>query len=295
MLANLALILIVSLSWAAGYLFVEVTDHGLPPITDTAAMAMVAALVMLPGARFALRRPLLDTLRRRPWVPLLMGLTAVAVPNLAVVVAERTVPADLAAVLGATVPVATLLLTAFLTRETRLSPPRVVGVLLAVVGLVIFTGGVDLLANEAELVDVAVMMAGGVVFAVNGLLVRRQTADLDDVSLATWTMVFGALALAAAAFLLEEPLAVEVEGRAMAALVAEGVLSLGVAYLVYYALVARAGAWFASLYAFLVPPLGVLLVALTLDHPLTADHVAGVLVVVLGLLLITRRPASTAG
>lgn len=288
MLANVLLIVVVSLSWAAGYLFVEVTDHGLPPITDTAAMALVAAAVMLPGVRLALRRPLLATLRRRPWVPLLMGLTAVALPNLAVVVAERTVPADLAAVLGATVPVSTLLLTAFLTRETRLSPLRVAGVVLAVAGLVIFTGGSDLLAHEAEMIDIVVMMAGGVVFAVNGLLVRHHTQDLDDVSLAAWTMLFGAMALTVAAFVVEEPLAVEVRGPAMAALVAEGVLSLGLAYLVYYVLVARAGAWFASLYAFLVPPLGVLLVAVALESPITADHLVGVSVVLLGLLLILR-------
>ena len=205
------------------------------------------------------------------------------------VVAERTVPADLAAVLGATVPVSTLLLTAFLTRETTLTWSRGAGVLLAVAGLVIFTGGSGVLANEAEVIDIAVMMAGGVVFAVNGLLVRRHTEDLDDVSLAAWTMVFGAMTLTVAAFLMEEPLAVEVRGEAMAALVGEGVLSLGLAYLVYYVLVARAGAWFASLYAFLVPPLGVLLVAVALEHPVTTDHLAGVAVLLAGLLLISWR------
>lgn len=286
MAANLLLLAAVSLAWAAGYLFVGAADRGVPPITAAAAMSLVAATVMLPGVSL-LRRPLLQPLRRRPWVPVVMAATAVALPNLSVVFAERTVHPDQAAVLGTTVPIATLLLSVFLVRDTRLTVPRLSGVVLALSGLVIFVGTRDLL-QAAEVEGILVMAAGGVVFAVNGLFVGRQTKDLDDAALAAWTMAFSVPLLAVAAFVFEEPWLLEPTTPVLAAVAAEGVLGLAFAYLGYYVLVARAGAWFASLYAFLVPPLGVLLLAAVAGRAPTASHLVGVTVVLVGLFLIQR-------
>jgi hypothetical protein len=152
MAANLLLLLAVSLAWAAGYLFVGAVDHGAPPITATAAMCLLAAAAMLPAVAFAPGRRLLQPLRRRPWVPVVMGLTAVALPNLAVVAAERSVTPAQAAVLGTTVPIATLLLGALLgSRAARLTPLRVLGVAVALAGMVIFVGWNELAANVAEI------------------------------------------------------------------------------------------------------------------------------------------------
>ena len=116
MVINTALLLAISAACAAGFLFIGAAAH-VPPVTATALMTVMAALVIVPGVRFGLRRRLLPTLRQRPWVPAVMGLSAIALPNLSVVVAEHTVPADLAAVLGTTVPIATMLLLTFVTRE----------------------------------------------------------------------------------------------------------------------------------------------------------------------------------
>jgi drug/metabolite transporter (DMT)-like permease len=299
MAANLLLLLAVSLAWAAGYLFVGAVDHGAPPITATAAMCLLAAAAMLPAVAFAPGRRLLQPLRRRPWVPVVMGLTAVALPNLAVVAAERSVTPAQAAVLGTTVPIATLLLGALLgsraARPTRLTPLRVLGVAVALAGMVIFVGWNELAANVAEIEAILIMVAGGVVFALNGIFVGRQAEDLDSAALGAWTMAFAAPALVAAAFWLEEPGALEWTRPVIRALVAEGLVGLAFAYLVYYLLVARAGAWFASLYAFLVPPLGVLLALAVRGEPLTPGHAAGVAVVLTGLFLLSRPPAADPG
>lgn len=289
MLINALLLFGVSLAWASGYLFIGEAAHDAPPITATAVMTWIAAVLMVPGVHFGLRRDLLQPLRRRAWVPAVMGLTALALPNLATVVGERTIHPDLASVLGTTVPIATLLLTTFVLRQQRFSWVRLAGAGLGVAGLVLFVGAEDLLANPSALHGILIQMTGGLVFALNGLFVARQTADLDAPSLAAWTMVAGAVALTAAAFLFEDPLAVDLGPRFVAALLGEGVLGMALAYLGYYALVARAGASFASYYAFLVPPLGVVAAAVALGEGVTPRHAAGVAVVLVGLALLTRR------
>ena len=285
---NLLLLAGISTAWAVGYLFIGAADRVVPPVTGTAAMTLVAALVMVPLTAL-LGRPLLEPLKKRLWVPLVMALTAIGLPNLAVVAAERSIPADLAALLGTTVPVFTLVLTTFVTRETRLSALRILGIAVALGGLVIFVGPESLLHDRTAVGGILTMMAGGMVFAGNGVFAARQTEDLDDCALATWTIVFGGIFLAVFALLVEDPLGVPWTSKAVASLAAEGIVGMGLAYLGYYVLVARAGAWFASLYAFLVPPIGVLAGVLVLGHPLTAAHGLGLAVVLTGLYLLTRR------
>lgn len=276
----------MSAAWAAGYLFIGAAAH-VPPVTATAIMTGIAAIVVLTGVRIARRRPLLPTLRTRPWVPLVMGMSAIVIPNLTVVLAEHTVPPDVAALVGTTVPIATILLTTFVTHETPLSFLRLSGVFVALAGLAVFVGPGNLLSHPGELAGIAIMMSGGLVFALNGLFAARQTRDLDASVLSAWTLLFGAIYLGVAAFALEDPMASN-PGAAIWALIAEGTLGMGLAYLGYYVLVARAGPGFASLYAFLVPVLGVLATAAVYGHPVTPGHLAGLTGVLLGLLLVTQ-------
>lgn len=289
---KLALLLGISAAWAAGYVFIGAAKL-MPPVTASAAMTVIAALVLVPGVRFGLRRPLLPTLRARPWVPMVMGVSAIAIPNLTVVAAEHSVPPALASLLGATVPIATILLTTFVTRETAFSLRKMAGILAAVAGLAIFVGGPALLAHPAEITGMLIMMSGGLVFAVNGLFAARQTRDLDACALAAWTVLFGAVALTLAAFAVEQPLQVDPAG-ALWALLGEGVAGMGLAYLGYYLLVAHAGAGFASLYAFLVPPLGLLAAAALGNESIGVPELLGLALVLAGLGLMTLGGRSEA-
>jgi drug/metabolite transporter (DMT)-like permease len=290
MFGNFVLLVGISLAWAAGYLFIGSTTN-VPPITATAIMAGVAAVVLLVMVRVVMRRDLAGLLRQRGWVPMVMGLTAIGIPNVAVVYAEHRITPDLAALLGVTVPIATLLITTFITREAAFSATRMCGAVVAVVGLYVFLGADDL-NDLPALMSMAIMMAGGVVFAFNGVFVARQTSDLDEYALITWTMVFGAMALTVAACVLEAPLSTDYSGT-LWALAGEGIVGIALAYVGYYILVARAGANFAAYYAFLVPPLGITMSALAFDRAILLHNVAGVAIVLAGLFLLTRGVAGS--
>lgn len=289
MTLRLLLLFGVSLAWAASYLFIG-QANSMPAITATAAMTVIAAMVILPGVRYGLRRPLLPTLLQRPWAPMVMGVSAIALPNLTVVIAEHSVPPAVASLVGATVPIATILLTTFVTREATFSGGRLLGILLALGGLAAFLGVDTLFHHPAEMTGILIMMSGGLIFAVNGIFAARQTRDLDACALAAWTILFGAIALCVAALILEQPLATEFGGF-LGPLLGEGIVGMGLAYLGYYLLVARAGADFAALYAFLVPPLGVLVAVLFDGHQVGAQQLLGMALLLAGLFLMVRRNA----
>ena len=287
MLTNALLLLGISLSWASGYLFIDAANHGLPPLTSTAVMSGVAALVLIPGVALGLNRPLLQPLRTRLWVPVVMGFTAIAWPNLSVVLAEQHVEPDLAALIGTTVPIMTFLLTVFVTRQTAYSHRRLAGVLVALAGMVIFIGWHELIDDTSKSHGVLTMMSGGLVFALNGILTSFKARDLDECALAAWVVTFGAAFLGIAALLFEVNEVSMPPAAVMASVFAEGLLGMGLATLGYYILLSRAGAYFTSFYAYLVPLLGVLISTWVLGHPLSAQHLGGLTVVLLGLWLLS--------
>ena len=291
MLKSALLLLGISLSWASGYLFIDAADHGLPPITGTAAMCAVAALVLLPGVAFGLRRPLLQPLQKRAWVPLTMGLTAVAWPNLSVVIAEQHVEPELAALVGTTVPIMTFLLTVFATRQTAYSHLRLLGVVVALSGMVIFVGWEDLVTDSSKSHAILMMMSGGLVFALNGILASYCARDLDECALAAWVVVFGAVILGLTAFAFERHQVSVPPVGVVGAVLTEGVLGMGLAMLGYYVLLSRAGAYFTSFYAYLVPLLGVLISTVVLGERMTTQHLGGLGVVLIGLWMLSTGSA----
>ncbi len=294
MLRNLFLLFAVSLAWASEYLFIGEADQSLPPTTVAAATTLIAAAVLLFVVGVVMRRPLMATLRAKPEVPLVMAVIAVAAPKLSVVIAEDTITPDLASLVGTTVPVLTFLITVFITRQVKYSHSRMAGVFAAILGMLVFVGVEHLSSHENEIVGALIMMSGGVAFAFNGIYCSLRARDLDQYALATLVLSFGGIGLAVAALLVDGLPATVPRTATLASMAGSGIVAMGMAYLGYYLLIARSSAYFASFYAYLVPPLGLLTGVLILEESLTLNHAMGVGVTLVGLWLLTRREGNDA-
>jgi len=288
MFANIALLLALSLTWASGYVLIQRVDLVLAPISATAALTIVATLFLWVGVRGVLRIPLWPTLRQNPRVPLIMAATAVGLPQLSTVAAEDMISPGLATVIGTTVPILTFLAAMFILKTVPRRLSSLVGVAIAVAGMVVFSNPAALIHEHAELKGIAIMVAGGIVFVVNGLYAAQSTDDLDKYALTVWIMAFAAAGLTAVALIVEGVPAAMPHGRALLTIAVAGAIPIGLAYLLYYRLLAQVGASFTSLYAFLVPPLGIAFAALFADGSLDLRHLGGVVIVLAGLWLVLR-------
>lgn len=295
MTVNLLALLVLSLCWSSGYLFIAEADRSLPPLTGTALMVGLAALFLLPAVAL-LGRPLLATARQRPVALLLMGLSAIALPQLSDVAGQTRMAADVAALVGTVVPVFTFLLTAFVLRSRPYSPRRGLGVATAIAGLAIFLLWDGIEGAVSSLEGALIMAAGGLVFAVNGVVAERITRFLDPLAVGAWAVAAGAFWMAVLALAIEGLPAAAPGGAALAGAVGDGLLSIGLAYLLYYLLIGRAGADFAALYAYVVPVFGVALAVAFGGAEPTLGHLLGVAVVMLGVWLLVggRKPADEA-
>lgn len=289
MKANLVLLIVLSLAWASSNLGIASADKGLAPITASAAIAVIAAAFLFVGVRIGMRRPLLPTLRANPVLPLVMAATAVGLPQLSIVMAENSITPDLTTVIGTAVPILTFLVAACVLRTIRASWLNFAGVGIAVAGIVVFADPDQLLHSKSELTGIAIMLAGGVVFVFNGLFAARRAADLDQYVLTFWIVALAGLGLGAAALVFEGVPQAMPPRAGLLGVAFSGLVGTGLSYLLYYLLIARAGAAFTSLYAFLVPPFGVLLATLAGEDSLSIRHVVGVAIVLAGLWLIMRK------
>lgn len=293
MFANILILLALSLAWASNYVFIAKVDKALPPLTAAAAMTLVAAVFLFIGVRLVMRRPLWPVLRANPWVPLVMAATAVGLPQLSTVMAEDSISSDLATVIGTTVPILTFLVGACILRTTVASWVNFLGVAIAVAGIVIFANPQQLLNQSAEVTGIMIMMAGGIVFVINGLFAAQKAADLDQYALTVWIVALAAVGLSVSALLVEGVPQSVPPTRNLVGIALSGIVGNGLAYLFYYLLIARAGAAFTSLYAFLVPPLGVFATAMAAGGDISMRHGVAVVIILFGLWLVLR-PAPTA-
>jgi drug/metabolite transporter (DMT)-like permease len=295
MAVNALLLLALSLAWASEFLFIRQADAALPPLTVTAAMVAIGAVALFLYVGLIRRRPLLALLRSRPLLCLVLAATTVAIPNGTVVYAEEEITAEVAALTGATMPVMTMLAAVFITRQRPLSHLALAGIVVALGGLVVFLGMGE---GASTLGAVLLRIAGVAVFTFGGIYASLQAAKLDQSVLTAWVMALAAVMLAVPAFLVERPALATLLGPGLVWVTAAGVVAMAFAYLGYFALVERAGATFASLYAYLAPVASLLLGVVFLGETLTLRHLGGLALVLLGLWMIARggeRIAPSAG
>ena len=78
--------------------------------------------------------------------------------------------------------------------------------------------------------------------------------------------------------------------RAILSLVGLGVLGTAAAFVIYYRLIAEIGAGRASLVSYLAPPVALAYGALLLGEAITAAAIGGMVLILAGVALASRRP-----
>ena len=108
--------------------------------------------------------------------------------------------------------------------------------------------------------------------------------------MAGWVLLGSAALTGSAAVIAPDAWPDAPRGDALAAVAALGVLSTGLATVVYFRIVARAGATFLSLINYLIPVYAVLFGALWLDEHLPAQSLLALVVILLGVMSAQRKP-----
>ena len=277
---------VLALLWGSSFTLIKESLAGLSPAQLVLARLVLGAAVLLSIA--AIRRVGL------PRGAAVWGhLTAAAlfgnvIPFLLLSYGERTAGAGIAGVLVGATPLLTLAVAAFALAEERATARKLIGLLVGFAGLVVViapwrTGGGSA-GGELACFGAAVSYAAGFVYVRKFLSPRH----LPPMSLAAGQLSMAVVLQAAVSPFLQWG-AVSLTPRVTVSIVLLGVLSTGLAYVLYFRLIGEVGATTASAVNYLVPIAAVVVGAITLGERLTLTTVAGGVIVLVGMAYAENR------
>jgi drug/metabolite transporter (DMT)-like permease len=222
------------------------------------------------------------------WVALaVMGVLNNLVPFTLFVLAQGQITGALASVLNATTPLFTVLVAHVATADERLSPVKAAGVGLGFGGVVAMMAGEDL---GGEGLAMLACLGAALSYGLAGVWGRRfRTAGVTPLQTAAGVVTCSTLLLTPVWLAVDRPWAMTAPGvMPVAAVVALAGLSTALAYLIFFRILARAGATAISLVTFLIPFSAAGLGWLVLGERLEARHFLGLGLILGGLALIER-------
>jgi drug/metabolite transporter (DMT)-like permease len=275
----------LSVLWGGSFFFAKIAVGELPPLTVALGRVAIAAALLIVLAR-ATGVALPD--RRGPFI--VMGLLNNALPFSLIFWGQTHIASGLAAILNATTPLFTVLVAHFATADEKLNVARLAGVAAGFAGVVAMLGP-DLLRDLGAAVAAQLACLGAAIsYAFAGIYGRRFRGE-PALRVAAGQLIASSAMLAPLVIVLDRPWQLAPPGaNAWGALVALATLSTALGYLLYFRILARAGATNVLLVTFLIPVSAILLGTLLLGEALAMRHLAGMAAIAVGLAAIDGRP-----
>jgi drug/metabolite transporter (DMT)-like permease len=275
---DLGLLVALSAIWGSSFLFIKVGVEELEPAVVVCGRLLVGALVLLP---VVVARGGVSGFRAMLVPIVVLGALNNALPYWLLSFAETRIDSGLAAVIQAAAPIFTVLLAVRIDPSQRVAGPRLVGVALGFVGVALLVG----LQEGGELLGAIAVVGTALCYAVSVLYAGRAIRSYSPLDVSAGQLSVGAL-LTLPAALLQWP-ADAPSAKVVGAVSVLGVFGTGIAYLLYFALIVRAGASRAILVTYLVPAFALVYGWLILDEPVTASALAGLTLILGGTALAT--------
>ena len=275
--------------WGASYMFIKVAIDDVSPIIVVWVRLVLAALVLLPIAH---SRGALAELRPHLPTILLLSVVQVAAPFLLITFGEQHIASALAGILVASAPIFTALLAFRLDREELATGWRLVGIMVGIVGVVLLFG-VDLSGDSAALLGGLMVLLASLGYAIGPLQMKRRLQGVQPVGIAAATMTAAALLLTPAV-----PFAWPSDAPGIdtvASLLVLGAGGTGVAFLIFYTLIAEIGPGRATVVAYIAPGFSVVYGVVLLGESFTAGTAAGLMFILAGSWLAAGGRVSRSG
>ncbi len=280
------LLILLSVLWGGSFFFVELALDGLGPFTLVTGRVGLGALALLifiyaTGERMPRSAGLWGAF-------IVMGALNNLIPFSLIAWGQVHIESGLASILNATTPLFTVLLAHFLTQDERMTPGKFAGVLFGLVGVVVLIGpdalggvGVNALAQIA-------ILAASLSYGCAGIFGRRFKG-LSPAVAAAGMLTTSTIMVAPLALLVERPWTATPGIGALLAVVGLAVLCTAVAYLLYFRILALAGATNLLLVTFLIPVSALLLGVSLLGERPDWTAFAGMALIFVGLAAVDGR------
>ncbi|HEY5294877.1 MAG TPA: DMT family transporter [Gaiellaceae bacterium] len=282
-------LVLLALIWGSSFMFIKIAVRELNPATLVFGRTGLAAVALGLFVLVSLGRSATAAELRTHWRGLLVvGLLNTAVPFWLLSWGETRVDSGLASIIQASVPIFNALLAYGFFHEQRVTRRRLIGVAIGFVGVALLVGA----QPEAKLLGVVAVVGMAICYAAGGLLAKQHLGEARPQVVAFGTTAVAALAVTPAGVALAPHHVPHL--KTFAAVAVLGLVATAFAYLLFFTINAEAGAAYASLVTYLVPPIALAYGALFLDERVGVAALAGLALILggVGLGTRTRKAAS---
>ncbi len=285
-----ALLLALAFLWSVSFIFIKVAAADIPILTLVLirvglAAAVLHVVVMATGRRYPRERRALGRYA-------LMGFFNNLLPGVLIVYATARIGAGAASILNATVPIFTLLIAHVATANEKITAAKLSGILLGFAGVAAMIGPQALGGLGSDIIAAGAMLLATASYGLSNTI-GRGFGGIDATVSATCQLTAATLMLAPVALLADRPWMLPMpDAAALFSAIGLALASTALAYVLFFELIARAGATNTSLVALLIPAGGVFLAWAILGEALTWSEAAGMALIGLGLVVIDGRLAS---
>ena len=280
------LIALLSVLWGGSFFFVEIAVQGISPLTVATGRVGLGAAALLLFVR--LRGETMPVAWRAWMLFLVMGALNNVVPFTLIAWAQTEIASGLAAILNATTPLFTVVLAHVLTGDERMTLGKLAGVLIGLAGVAVLIGPQALRDFDVrDLAQVAVLGAAAS-YALAGIFGRRLKPYASPVA-AAGMLAGSTVILLPVTLVLDQPFAMTIDGRGVFAMLGLALLSTALAYLIYFRVLATAGATNLLLVTFLIPITALALGTFILGEMLSWTAIAGMGLIFVGLAAVDGR------
>jgi drug/metabolite transporter (DMT)-like permease len=217
-----------------------------------------------------------------------------AAPYTLITWGEQYIPSGLASLLQSTTPIFALLLAQFLPHDDRITLPKVAGVIVGFVGVGLLMWpelreGWSDLGSRTNLLGQLAIVGSSLCYALTAIVARSQLRGQHALCSATGQLSMGAVYAMIGALLTGTSFDLGLSWQAWASWA--GLILFGTifAYGIYFTLIERGGATFATMVTYVIPVNGLLLGALVLGEPLNLSIWLSLLLILGGVLLVRGR------
>jgi drug/metabolite transporter (DMT)-like permease len=274
------MLLALAAIWGSSFLFIELALRDLAPSTlillrmGSGAVAL-GIYIVARGRSVAVLRPYVLPLA-------LLGLVNTALPFFLIAWGQQYIDSGLASIFNASAPLFTAVFALGYDRSQRASGARLAGIVLGFGGVVALVG-FELSGGERAVAGGLAVVAASACYAIGGLYAGRRFDGLPPSLVAFGALIWSTLFVLPFGVAQGSSIGLE----ALLSVLYLGVLATGVGYLLYFGLIAGAGAAKAVLVTYLVPSLALVYGAAFLDEEITAVAVLGLMLVLAGVALGT--------
>ena len=283
---NLILFILAGFLWGIPYLFIRVavdSDNGFSPALVVFGRVFIGALILIPISIYD--KSFFTAIKGWKYIAV-YALFEMVGPWILIGTAEQKISSGLAGLLVSSVPIFSTLIASAYGDKSVWQPRRLFGIVVGFLGVFLLVG-IESFTGSSDPISILMIIAAALGYAFAVIYITRKLPGVSGVAINGIAMAMTAVFYSPALVFLWPDRAVS--HNAIYSLIALGVFSTGIAFAVFFTVMAEIGPTRASLVTYMNTAFAVVLGVIILNEPLTVGIIVGLPLVLVGSYLASRK------